>query len=210
MPGRRASSLSNSASNASRALSRSAGASDCAPAKVALLCTGAGKSGLATSFLIHALNQGQQRPLFALCRTAGTVLPILWRSLGIFRRGGLEVTHKPYRANSAQPLLRHRLPLSPNPIEHYTPEELTTDATTLWLSLSERRRLNCRERCCAGFYPIQAHRFLRLMSPLQELAAQHTERERVVRKPILQVCAFCGKRQFLALVTEPQAFVNAS
>ena len=47
------------------------------------------------------------------------------------------------------------------------------------------------------------------MTPLQESAAQHTERERVVRKPILQVCAFCGKRQFLAQVTEPQALVNA-
>jgi len=47
------------------------------------------------------------------------------------------------------------------------------------------------------------------VNALQELAAQHPERERVVRKPILQVCAFCGKRQFLAQVTEPQALVNA-
>jgi hypothetical protein len=49
-----------------------------------------------------------------------------------------------------------------------------------------------------------------LVNGLQELAAQHIERERVVRKSILQVCAFCGKRQFLAQVAEPQGSVIAS
>ena len=50
----------------------------------------------------------------------------------------------------------------------------------------------------------------RLLNTFQELAAQHAERDRVVRKPILQLCAFCDERQFLAQVTEPQALVNAS
>jgi hypothetical protein len=45
---------------------------------------------------------------------------------------------------------------------------------------------------------------------LQELAAQHAEREEVVRRVTLPICASSTERQFLAQVTEPQVFVNAS
>jgi hypothetical protein len=48
------------------------------------------------------------------------------------------------------------------------------------------------------------------LAGLQELTAQHAERERVVGRATLPTRASSGKRQFLAQVTEPQVFVIAS
>ena len=45
---------------------------------------------------------------------------------------------------------------------------------------------------------------------LQKLAAQHVESQGVVWIATLRVCALIAKRQFLAQVTNAQAFVGAS
>src|SRR5215471_10741787 len=78
-----------------------------------------------------------------------------------------------------------------------------------WLLLSSFHH-QFLERCESQETPVATAPFSVQGRTLQELAAQHAKRERVVWRATLPIRALNTKRQFLAQVTEPQVVVNAS